>query len=164
MEEIWRDIPGYEGAYQVSSLGRARSLPGGSRLAKVLKPVRAGRYWKVMPCVAGKVSHVYLHHAVAAAFIGPRPTDLDVCHNNGDRSDNRAENLRYDTASSNMRDAIDHGTHNESRRTSCDNGHEFTPENTLTQRNGDYPNGDPRYRRRCRACNRAAQTARRAAA
>jgi hypothetical protein len=50
-------------------------------------------------------------HLVAEAFIGPRPVGLDVCHNDGNRTNNRRSNLRYDTKSENSRDALRHGTH-----------------------------------------------------
>lgn len=52
------------------------------------------------------------HVAICEAFHGLRPEGTQVAHNNGIRSDNRAENLRWSTAQDNMTDKIDHGTHN----------------------------------------------------
>jgi ketosteroid isomerase-like protein len=46
---------------------------------------------------------------LAETFIGPRPPGHLVCHNNGDSTDDRLENLRYDTPKGNSRDAIKHG-------------------------------------------------------
>lgn len=58
-------------------------------------------------------------------------------------------NLRWDTRGGNMRDAVEHGTHNHARKTHCIHGHEFTPENTRTY---TFPNGV--VARFCRACKR----------
>lgn len=44
------------------------------------------------------------------AFVGMPPEGMEVCHTNGDQTDNRLENLRYGTRANNMADAIDHGT------------------------------------------------------
>jgi len=51
-----------------------------------------------------------VHRWVAEAFLGPRPKGLVTCHNNGVITDNRIENLRYDTILSNAHDSIKHGT------------------------------------------------------
>lgn len=152
LAERWAPIKGYEGAYEVSSLGQIRSLPGHYRHAKILKPGTIGKgYQGVSLCLDGKVKGFYVHHLVAAAFIGPRPEGLDVCHNNGDQTDNRIENLRYDTVNGNMRDSIAHGTHRSVGRTHCIHGHEMTEENTYreTRMSSD---GYVKHRRRCRIC------------
>lgn len=152
MPELWRAITGHEGAYEVSNLGRVRSLPGHYRHAKVLKPHGVGRgYLAVTPSQGGVAKNRYVHHLVAEAFIGPRPDGLDVCHNNGDMLDNRAENLRYDTVGGNMRDAIAQGTHREASRSQCSAGHEYTADNTLLERRRSV-DGHVKTRRRCRVC------------
>ena len=94
----------------------------------------------------GKNNKHYVHHLVAAAFLGPRPDGLEICHSNGDATDNRAANLRWDTRSSNLHDAVAHGAHFWSSRTHCKWGHEFTPENTTYSRNTGA--------RRCRQCRK----------
>lgn len=113
MEEIWKDIPGYEGRYQASTEGKIRSLTrqvpianGFTRLkqGRVLKP---GRY-----CKAGHLSVVLghkapgtpVHQLVALTFLGPCPYGQEVLHNNGDPTDNRVENLRYGTRTANILD------------------------------------------------------------
>jgi hypothetical protein len=108
--EIWKDIPGYEGAYQVSSLGRVRSLDrqvvtktGVVRNihGKVLSP---GRYDGHTAVVLGRKRFHPVHHLVALAFFGPRPSGMQICHANGNPEDNRVENLRYDTPHENSVD------------------------------------------------------------
>ena len=114
-EEVWKDIPGFEGAYQVSSLGRVRSLdryvrvcPHGLEAKRMIK----GRVLRPAPnkyghlCVIlGHGAHGSLvHQLVALAFIGPRPDGMDVCHTDGDMRNNRADNLRYDVRSENILD------------------------------------------------------------
>jgi hypothetical protein len=154
LSESWRAVVGYEGAYEVSDLGRVRSLPGGLRQGKVLKPVSAGRgYLSVTPCIEGVARKIYVHHAVAAAFIGPRPDGLDVCHGNGDLLDNRPDNLRYDTVNGNMRDAIAHGNHRVAAKTMCYRGHEYAAENTelcITVSSDGYR----KTKRVCKTCRR----------
>lgn len=54
--------------------------------------------------------HRNVHALVAMAFIGDRPLGFDICHNNGDRSDNRFENLRYASRKENHADKLIHGT------------------------------------------------------
>jgi hypothetical protein len=154
--EIWRAVVGFEGKYEVSNLGRVRSLPGGYRHAKVLKPQLNGRVGKQYQFVfLTNQTQCYVHHMVAAAFIGARPEGMFVCHNNGERMDNRAENLRYDTSSANGLDAVKHGGQYWANRSACANGHEFTDENTRWYTWTDKKNGYTTNKRCCRACDRA---------
>jgi hypothetical protein len=52
-----------------------------------------------------------VHVLVALAFLGPRPAGLHVCHRNGDKTDNRPENLMYATPAENVRQSVeDHRT------------------------------------------------------
>lgn len=152
MVEVWRPVAGYEAHYEVSDLGRVRSIKRGTR---VLRHDTAGRgYPQVALSLNGRVRKAYVHHLVAAAFIGPRPDGLDICHGNGDVLDARASNLRYDTRHANMRDSLVHGTHHSTRRTHCEQGHELTADNVyeLATRSAD---GGTKVRRRCRECRRA---------
>lgn len=154
MEE-WRDVPGYEGAYQVSDLGRVRSLdrvtPDGRNLkGRVLKQQPGSNgYLKVELSQLGEVRTYYIHTGVAAAFIGPRPLGLQVCHNDEVGTHNQLRNLRYDTRSENAKDIVRSGRHHEARKTHCRHGHEFTEKNT---RIDSRPDG--RTYRRCRQCER----------
>lgn len=154
--EEWRPIPGYEGAYEVSSHGRVRSLPrmvnaGGGRKRRhpmtYLSIYRGDHYSKVRLKIDGSGSTKNVHSLVAEAFLGPRPDGMEVCHNNGDGHDNRVENLRWDSHQENQRDLVRHGAHAYARRTRCNRGHEFTPDNTGTR-------GPKERGRRCLTCER----------
>ena len=115
--EIWKDIPGFEGDYQVSSEGRVRSLDrivhcknGAAKKYKgrmlVLKP-NVGGYLSLR---LGRGNPVMVHQLVALVFIGPAPPGLQACHNSGDKNDNTKGNIRYDTPKNNQADRKAHGT------------------------------------------------------
>lgn len=102
LNEVWRDVAGYEGLYEVSSRGRVRGLKRGN----VLKPALSGGYLFVVLCKEGKRKDVYVHRLVATAFC-PRDTeDTEVNHLNEIKTDNRADNLEWCTRLEN----IQHGT------------------------------------------------------
>lgn len=105
MEEIWKDIDGYEGIYQISNLGRVKSLsrvvirkngaPNGVKEKFFKRKVHSTGYYIVGLTQSGKTKNVKLHRLIAKAFI-PNPKNLtDVNHINYDRSDNRIENLEW---------------------------------------------------------------------
>ncbi|MEV4127158.1 NUMOD4 motif-containing HNH endonuclease [Nocardia sp. NPDC049707] len=139
-EERWLPVVGYEGRYSISSRGRVRSedrffLRNGYQVrvrSRILKPIvmKSGGYHSVGLCANGSVQSRKVHALVLEAFVGPRPSGMEVCHNNGVPTDNRLENLRYDTASANQLDKVIHGTHHNARKTHCKRGHEFTQANT----------------------------------
>jgi len=52
-----------------------------------------------------------IHRFVLEIFIGPCPKGMESCHNNGNKLDNRLENLRWDTLHNNIKDSVKHGTH-----------------------------------------------------
>lgn len=128
--EIWKDLPGYECLYQVSSRGQIRSKDRvvygymtirnkdtKRRLSSVtLKQSKAHGYSYVTLSKDGRHKKIRIHKAVLLAFVGPCPGELFACHNNGIKDDNRIENLRYDTPKSNSFDRVVHGTHVEGER------------------------------------------------
>lgn len=95
---IWKDIPGYEGIYEVSSLGRVRNSSG-----LVLKRrIQWTGYDSAVLSINGKPKPFMVHRLVCAAFIGPRPDKHEVNHIDGDRQNNCVENLEYVTRSQNQ--------------------------------------------------------------
>ena len=118
--EEWRDVPGYEGRYQVSDQGRVRSLDCRVRIVihgvettrrspgRMLKPGGSGSLGHVTVAV-GKGNSIPVHTLVMLAFVGPRPKGMDVAHNNGTPGDNRLCNLRYATRQHNNQDIVYHG-------------------------------------------------------
>jgi hypothetical protein len=120
--ENWKDIPGYEGIYQVSDQGNVRSLDRclvrSTGVTFTLKGVQLkpsvvatrGFYRQVILCVDGVPKARRVSGLVAGAFIGLRPKDYDVCHNDGDPQNDCLSNLRYGTRKENMTDTLVHGT------------------------------------------------------
>ena len=123
--EEWRAIPGWEGLYEASDKGRVRSLDridnqGHHLKGRILKQTPNKRGY---PCVNlrdnGRRRMAPVHQVVVEAFIGPRPDGAEVCHWNDVKTDNRLENLRYDTSSANKRDCVRNGRHQEAALTHC---------------------------------------------
>lgn len=108
----WREIPGFPN-YEASSAGEIRSKErvvqysdGRKRLYKptVLSPTMSSGYKSVNLRNETGLYSKKVHFLVASAFLGQRPVGLDVRHKNGDRLDNRADNLEYGTRSENNLD------------------------------------------------------------
>lgn len=126
MIEEWRPVPGYGGYYEASSLGRIRVVDRivvkRHRSGKLIKQKYSGRL--LNPCktddlghmvvhlgIDGKKVNASVHRLVLLAFVGKPSDGEEACHNNGDASDNRAENLRWDTHAANNGDRMLHGTY-----------------------------------------------------
>jgi hypothetical protein len=111
--EIWKDVVGYEGYYQVSSLGRVRSLDrvldkpniltGGptTRKGKILRQHELFGYMYINLCVHDKRHSCRAHRLVAEAFIPNPENKPQTNHKNGNKRDNRVYNLEWATASEN---------------------------------------------------------------
>lgn len=112
MEEIWKDVPGYRGAYQVSNHGSVVSFHNCSA-GRILKPINQGRYLKVSLCARGHVSQVLIHRIVAETFIPNPDKKPEVNHINGVKTDNRAENLEWVTRKENEAHSRRSGLHDE---------------------------------------------------
>jgi len=95
--EIWKDLPGYEGLYQVSSLGRVYSL----FYNRILKPFRNQKGYLRVDLRGKKRTTKVVHRLVLEAFTGPQPK-LQVNHINGIKDDNRLENLEWVTNQQNI--------------------------------------------------------------
>lgn len=117
--EVFKDIPGYEGRYMVSNLGRVKSIRVTKKgtIIRLLKPCKLRKgHLGVVLCTNGRPYGYGVHRLVAAAFIGPRPSKMNVCHSDGNPANNIPSNLRYDTPAGNQADRIRHGTHNRGLR------------------------------------------------
>ncbi len=106
MKEEYRDVSGFEGHYQVSSLGNVFSVKSG----KVLSPADNGKgYLKVNLWRNGDCKQRYIHSLVAREFIGHCPDGCNVNHIDGNKSNNTYTNLEYVTFSDNSLHALDCG-------------------------------------------------------
>lgn len=110
MPEIWKDIEGYEGLYQVSSQGRVKRLASRVEVAdrgtryfpeNIRKPVNVHGYLYCTLYKGNKECRKAIHRLVASAFIDNPENKPQVNHINGNKLDNRAENLEWCTQSEN---------------------------------------------------------------
>lgn len=119
--EIWKAIPGYEGLYEVSNLGRVKSLERlaplprgrGTRVIKeslMLQKIKRGGYLCINLCAGGIKKYHFVHRLVLGAFVGVQPTGYQACHADGNRLNNLPDNLRWDTPKNNSADKFTHGT------------------------------------------------------
>lgn len=109
MSEQWKAIPGYEGVYEVSDQGRVRSVRRATNTypGRVLKTSKNRReYHRVSLSKDGRTRTASVHRLVVIAFLGNRP-EMEVNHIDGDKSNNKLENLEYVTRSENERHAHD---------------------------------------------------------
>jgi hypothetical protein len=110
INEIWNDVPGYEGLYEVSDQGRIRSCDlntitkygkAYTRKGKINKAVFSKGYLKIRLSKENKPNNFYVHRLVAKAFI-PNPYNLpEVNHKKGIKWDNRASELEWSSKSEN---------------------------------------------------------------
>ncbi|GJJ22261.1 NUMOD4 motif-containing HNH endonuclease [Mycolicibacterium mageritense] len=155
--EEWRPVAGFEGVYEVSNLGRVKSLPrmtptrwgtprfhaGGILKAKT-SPTTGYVCVTLVDANRGLKRYANIHRLVLDAFVGPCPDGMEACHNDGDRANARLDNLRWDTRSANTLDAVHQRTNHHAKKTRCPNGHLY---------DGVYhgKRGTSRYCKRCTA-------------
>lgn len=110
--EQWRPVRGYEGFYEVSDFGRIRSSARQGTDGRVLrlKESRPCGYQRIRLYRDGRGEAKKVHRLVLEAFVGPCPTGMEACHNDGRRNNNRLTNLRWGTRKENCADARQHGT------------------------------------------------------
>lgn len=153
-KEEWRAVVGWEGLYEVSSLGRVRSLnrytpnalTGGESL--VTGRILTGRinrngYVQFLLCSGPRRETRVVHRLVAIAFIPNPDARPMVLHGPGGKLVNRVENLRWGTQSDNMLDRRRDGTDPMLNKTHCPQGHPYEGENLVLERDGS---------RKCRKC------------
>ena len=140
MKEIWKDIKGYEGHYQVSNYGRVRSVPRVTpyinkagykssqfRDGQIKKDTDNGRGYKSVSLYKNnKGKMAYVHRLVVQAFIGEIPEGMAVNHIDFDKSNNRLDNLEIVTYSENNMHSARAGRYDDKRgskvRVYYDNG------------------------------------------
>lgn len=111
--EVWKDIPNFEGLYQVSNLGNVKSL---NRIindrhknikGKLLKPNIANGYYKVVLSKNGKLKTIPIHKLVAQTFILNADNKPQINHIDGNKLNNNINNLEFVTAKENIRHRFD---------------------------------------------------------
>ena len=131
-KEIWKDIKGYEGLYQVSNYGRVRSL---DRIivdnwctrkfkGKVLNPTEHNGkqpYLYVALSKQGKAKKVFVHQLVAEAFVPNPENKPQVNHKDGNPKNNKASNLEWVTNAENTQHAYNTGLNSKSKKCSLIN-------------------------------------------
>ena len=113
----YRDIPGFIG-YRVGDDGSVWSCRG-------YRGIITSEWHQLRP-YRGTTGHLrvnlsslgiqLVHRLVLLAFVGPCPEGMECCHEDGDPSNNKPSNLRWDTRKANYADRVRHGTHNRGER------------------------------------------------
>lgn len=119
MNEIWKDIEGYEGLYQVSNLGRVKSLERMCRCRgdgvrkvpeRILKPGLNGHgYLTVALSNEGVWVTYYVHNVTSQAFLYKKAGATEVNHKNGNKQDNKIANLEWVTGDENIEHSFREG-------------------------------------------------------
>lgn len=100
-QEVWKDVIGFEGLYQVSSLGKVKSV---RRNRLLCFHNTSNGYYQVHFHRDGKATYEYVHRVVAKAFLPePLPEQIEVNHKDENRHNNAASNLNWCTPSENRR-------------------------------------------------------------
>ena len=104
MEEVWKDVPGYEGLYEVSNLGRVRSLNyqnTGKSNIRIPFTAKNG-YMSIRLSKDNKTRGFYIHRLVALVFVDNPNGWTEVNHKDEDKTNNRSDNLEWCTRKYNM--------------------------------------------------------------
>lgn len=111
MDEVWKDIKGYEGYYQISNFGNIRSLDrwinnNGTlvfRMGKILSPSKSGPgYLQIAFYVDGKIQKKYIHRLVMEAFNPTDNPELEINHIDENKENNMITNLEWVTHKENI--------------------------------------------------------------
>ena len=129
-KEIWKDIPGFEGVYQVSNLGRVKHLKEIQRRTNgkticnftlpelILKPYKTGK-GDGYQTVSLKRKNFKVHRLVAEAFCKRMPGKTEVNHIDCNKENNRADNLEWVTCKENINHAYENGLYRVGEKRHC---------------------------------------------
>lgn len=138
MVEIWHDVIGYEGLYQVSNLGRVKALGNGicNSKEKILKATKHScGYLRICLHKYGKAKYYFTHRLVALAFL-PNPYNLpQVNHKDEDKTNNRVDNLDWCSEEYNM----NYGTRNKRSSETLTNHPKFSKQVLCVETGKKYP-------------------------
>lgn len=120
-KEIWKDIPDYEGIYQVSNCGRVKSLKRKTnnqygKKDTILKPQTNGNYLKIVLSKNGKTKSIFIHRIVALCFI-ENPNEYNIVnHLDNNPKNNIYTNLEWTSYAGNMQHCIKQGRFADNKR------------------------------------------------
>lgn len=105
--EFWKDITGYKGIYQISTLGNVKSLANSfSKKERILKQkTDRNGYKSISLCKDGKSKYFSIHRLVASHFLNKKDPSLHVNHRDGVKTNNNLNNLEWVTRSENQKHA-----------------------------------------------------------
>jgi hypothetical protein len=147
--EEWLPVVDYENYYEVSSYGRVRNAVTQKHVGSLDKY----GYMKVTLRTPGSKRDYRIHRLVLEAFHGKPDVSRQLgLHRDGNKLNNREDNLYWGTQQENMQDAIEHGTHVSVAKTRCPQGHWYNEINTRIT---------PEGYRVCKSCHRQREYARR---
>lgn len=142
MDEEWRPVFGYQGAYEISDRGQVRSVARSvtyhnrwgtttARLepARLMKLTNRQGYIEVGLSKDGLQVQKKVHRLILESFVGECPDGMETRHLNGSSTDNRRLNLAWGTPSENTFDRVDHGTHCKTSRKHCPSAHPLAKPN-----------------------------------
>jgi hypothetical protein len=101
MQEVFKDIAGANGIYQVSNLGNVKSYNNKNKQPKILTAINQNKGYTVVNLKGDVKKICTIHRLVAKAFIPNPKNKREVNHINGIKNDNRVENLEWSTSSEN---------------------------------------------------------------
>ena len=111
-KKIMTSIPNFPGYFVTGSgcVWSAPKKPNGNRWV-MLKPSRSPAGYSQVILYKDRIKHQkFIHRIMLETFVGPCPEGMECCHNDGDRSNDKLENLRWDTRRNNTLDSVRHGT------------------------------------------------------
>ena len=127
-EEIWKDVKGHEGIYQISNLGKVKSLtrilPNGSKRKGIVLKQCTGPSGYVVVCLSkdGKSKTKYIHRLVADAFVPNDESEKEVDHLDNNKLNNSSGNLEWVSRKENVRRSWDDGLMENQRKSAVKSG------------------------------------------